>query len=147
MMKLFTIGFTGKKAEQFFTLLQQAGVRRVLDIRLNNQSQLAGFAKRDDLAFFLKRICQADYRHLIELAPSKALLDDYKNKRINWQTYEHTYRNLLVERRVERLWSPDLFEDSCLLCSEHTPAFCHRRLAAEYLSECWNLPVQVEHLQ
>jgi len=132
---LFTIGFTKKSAEEFFTKLSDAGVRRVLDIRLNNVSQLAGFAKRDDLKYFLKAICDIDYRQLPELAPTKEILDEFRKKRGDWSVYEARFKTLLSERRPEEGISRDMLTQGCLLCSEAEPAHCHRRLVAEYLGE------------
>lgn len=131
--KLFTIGFTKKSAEDFFTRLSGAGVKRIIDVRLNNVSQLAGFAKRDDLAYFLKTICQCDYRHKPRLAPTKEILDGYKKKRISWDEYEKRFLELLERRKVQEHFSAEELEDVCLLCSEADPENCHRRLVAEYL--------------
>ena len=136
-MKLFTIGFTKKSAEHFFTTLSRAGVKRVLDVRLNNVSQLAGFAKRDDLRFFLKAICGIDYQHLPLLAPSKELLETYRKSGGDWPTYRNGFLKLIAEREIESRVSKELIDGSCLLCSEDAPDHCHRRLAAEYLAEQW----------
>jgi uncharacterized protein (DUF488 family) len=145
-MTIFTIGFTKKSAETFFTLLRTPGIRRVADIRLNNSSQLAGFAKRDDLRFFAREVCGIDYVHIPELAPTQDILDDYKKtKNGDWDLYERQFLTLMAERRVERTVSRDLMDGACLLCSEHTPDQCHRRLVAEYLREKWT-DVDVHHL-
>lgn len=144
-LKLFTIGFTRKSAEEFFTLLSKAGVQRVLDIRLNNVSQLAGFAKRDDLRFFLKAVCGIDYHHLPELAPTKEILDGYKKSGGSWLTYQHEFLSLISERRIEKLVSRDLIHNGCLLCSEEAPDQCHRRLVAEYLLDKWG-DIEIVHL-
>lgn len=133
-VSLFTIGFTKKSAEQFFTLLRNAGVRRVLDIRLNNTSQLAGFAKRDDLEFFLREIGGIEYRYVPELAPTQELVD-LARKRKQWAEFERRYRRLIEERKVEAVVTPALLHQGCLLCSEDRPDHCHRRFAAEYLAE------------
>ncbi|MGW8257192.1 MAG: DUF488 domain-containing protein [Thermoguttaceae bacterium] len=130
---LFTIGFTEKSAEEFFEKLKQAGVRRVVDIRLNNTSQLAGFAKKRDLQYFLRVIANIDYLHQPELAPTKEILADFLKKRIDWAEYQSRYLNLLDERQAATLFSEEDFDRSCLLCSEALPDQCHRRLAAEYL--------------
>jgi len=145
-MNTFTIGFTQKSASRFFHLLNTAGVKTVIDVRLNNASQLAGFAKRDDLRYFLKQLCNASYSHVLELAPTKPMLDAYKRKKISWRQYESEFVNLIVQRRIETTLSPDLFVDACLLCSEHLPHHCHRRLAVEYLNRHWNTTLQVTHL-
>ena len=141
-VRLFTIGFTKKTAREFFTLLREAGVRRVVDIRLNNASQLAGFTKKDDLAFFLQEIGGIDYVHRPDLAPTGEILAGYKKKAIGWPEYEMRFNALLAERHIETLVSPQEMDLACLLCSEPTPAKCHRRLVAEYLRRAWpNLTV------
>ena len=133
-MALYTIGFSKKNARQFFTLLQQNGVRRLLDIRLNNKSQLAGFTKVPDIEYFLREIAGIEYVYLPEFAPTDAILSGYKDKKLSWQEYEKEYMDLLQQRvPLERL-NASLFEDSCLLCSEPTAEKCHRRLAAEYIA-------------
>ena len=132
--KLFTIGFTKKSAEEFFSRLQTAGVKRLIDVRLNNVSQLAGFAKRDDLAYFLKALCDCEYRHEPLLAPTKEILDGYKKKQIGWEAYEKRFVKLLDERQAHRLVTPDELREACLLCSEPMPGKCHRRLVAEFFT-------------
>jgi uncharacterized protein (DUF488 family) len=144
-MKLYTIGFTKKSAEQFFTLLKDSGARRLADVRLNNSSQLAGFSKRDDLRYFVKAICGMDYVHLPELAPTEEILDAFKKKRGDWQVYEREFRSLMSERRIEDAVPRDLLDRACLLCSEETPEHCHRRLVAEYLNEKWG-GMEIVHL-
>lgn len=143
---LFTIGFTKKSAEQFFTLLGKAGVRRVIDIRLNNVSQLAGFAKKDDLRFFLKAIGGIDYLHMPELAPSKEILDNYKKSAGSWETYRHDFLQLISQRRIEKQLSRELIDRACLLCSEASPSQCHRSLVAQYLVDHWS-DLEIVHLQ
>ena len=144
-MKLFTIGFTKKPARRFFELLGSSGAKRVVDVRLNNVSQLAGFAKRDDLAYFLKEICRMDYVHLPTLAPTKQMLDRYKKKRGDWATYERDFLELMKERRIEGTVPREMIADGCLLCSEDRSDHCHRRLVAEYLKHHWG-DVEVAHL-
>ncbi len=144
-MKIFTIGFTKKSAEQFFNNLQTAGVKRVVDVRLNNVSQLSGFAKRNDLAYFLKQICGMDYTHLPSLAPTKDILDAYKKNRGSWETYERDFIDLMAARKIENVIKQETLEDACLLCSEDKPHYCHRRLVAEYLREYWG-NVEIKHL-
>jgi uncharacterized protein (DUF488 family) len=144
-IKLFTIGFTGKSAEQFFTRLEQAGVARVIDTRLNNVSQLAGFTKRRDLEFFLKRVAGIEYVHDTELAPTADMLDDYKKKKIKWNEYEARFGELLQQRDPALKRQPGDFDRACLLCSEPTPEHCHRRLVAEYLKRNWP-EMEIEHL-
>ena len=136
-VRLFTIGFTKKTAREFFTLLCEAGVRRVVDIRLNNASQLAGFTKKDDLEFFLREIGGIDYVHRPDLAPTEEILAGYKKKVIGWPEYERQFNALLVERHIETLVSPQEMDMACLLCSEPTAAQCHRRLVAEYIQHIW----------
>jgi uncharacterized protein (DUF488 family) len=145
-VKLFTIGFTRKSAESFFTKLQHAGVRRLVDIRLNNVSQLAGFAKRDDLRYFAQAICGIEYVHVPDLAPTREMLDEFKKRRHgDWAAYERQFLALMRSRRVEATLAPDLLDHACLLCSEDRPQHCHRRLVAEYLQQQWG-DVEVEHL-
>jgi uncharacterized protein (DUF488 family) len=145
-MKTYTIGFTQKKADRFFALLRDSHIRQLLDVRLNNVSQLSGFAKRDDLRFFLKELCNADYYHLKDLAPTKDILNAYKKKEIPWQAYEEKNLDLMAQRNVERTVSRDLMDHGCLLCSEHEPHFCHRRLVVEYLNDHWDADLEVKHL-
>lgn len=144
-MRLTTIGFTKKRADRFFRLLRDSGAQRVVDVRLHNVSQLAGFAKRDDLAYFLREICGMDYVHVPELAPTKDILDDYKKRGGDWQAYEVSFRRLMRARRIEERLDRDIIANSCLLCSEHEPHNCHRRLVAEYLNEHWG-GVEIAHL-
>jgi uncharacterized protein (DUF488 family) len=144
-MKIFTIGFTKKSAEAFFTKLQLAGVRRLVDVRLNNVSQLAGFAKRDDLRYFLKAICHIDYVHLPELAPTQRIMDEYRKDKGGWNLLERQFLELMRTRQVESKVARELLEGACLLCSEDKPSHCHRRLVAEYLSGKWG-GVEIEHI-
>ena len=132
-VELYTIGFTKKSAEDFFTRLKANGVQRLIDVRLNNVSQLAGFAKRDDLRFFLESFCGIDYIHEVNLAPDSAILDAYKKQKGPWEDFERDFNALIEERRIEESVSRDLIDRACLLCSEDLPAHCHRRLIAEYL--------------
>lgn len=145
-MKLFTIGFTRKPASRFFEILRKSGARRVVDIRLNNVSQLAGFTKKDDIAYFLREICGMGYVHLPELAPSQEVMDEYKKAGGDWETYETRFLSLTKERRAEKTTPRDLIADGCLLCSEDKPRFCHRRLVAEYLMKQWG-DVEIIHLE
>ena len=145
-MEIYTIGFTKKKAETFFGLLREAGIKRLLDVRLNNKSQLSAFAKRDDLAFFLRELCEAEYHHEPLLAPTKEMLTAYKKHKGSWETYEKAFMALMAERKIEEKLSPDLFEQpTVLLCSEATPEHCHRRLVLEYLQDKWGT-INVIHL-
>ena len=142
---LFTIGTVKKSAGKFFGMLDKAGVRRVIDIRLNNTSQLAGFTKREDLRFFLKTISGIDYLHMPECAPTKEILKEYRQKGSLWQTYEKKFLELILERRIENALGQEIAHLGCLLCSEQTPEFCHRRLVAEYLADKWK-HVEIVHL-
>lgn len=146
-MKVFTIGFTKKSAEQFFGRLssKHPALTRIVDTRLNNVSQLAGFTKRDDLRFFASRILSIDYVHVPKLAPTQDMLDEYKKNRGDWTSYEAKYLELLAARRVEDTLPKNLINGACLLCSEPAPHHCHRRLAAEYLQRKWG-DVEIEHL-
>ena len=144
-MKLFTIGFTKKTAESFFTKLKNSGAKRIVDVRLNNVSQLAGFAKRNDLQYFLREVCGMGYVHLGDLAPTQDMLDDYKKNRGNWSAYEQKFRDLMRRREIEKTTDPEVISDGCLLCSEEKPHHCHRRLVAEYLKSHWG-DVQISHL-
>ncbi len=144
-MTVYTIGFTKKSAETFFRLLGGSSARRLVDVRLNNVSQLAGFAKKDDLKFFLREICSIDYLHLKLLAPTQEMLDQYKKGGGDWELYERRFLDLMEERSIEDELSRDVIEDSCLLCSEDSPRRCHRRLVAEYLSDRWG-GLSIEHL-
>jgi uncharacterized protein (DUF488 family) len=145
-MKIYSIGFTQRTAEEFFGALSAAGVRRLLDVRLNNTSQLAAFAKRDDLRFFLRELCGADYEHEPLLAPTQEMLDAYKKRKGAWSEYEREFLGLMRERRIEERVSREAFAvPTALLCSEFTAENCHRRLVMEYLAEAWG-DVEIRHL-
>jgi uncharacterized protein (DUF488 family) len=144
-MRIFTIGFTKSSAESFFTRLQKAGVKRVVDVRLHNSSQLAGFAKQDDLRYFLNAIAGIEYLHQPDLAPTPELFDAYKKKGGPWAAYARKFLDLIASRRIERTVASDVIDGSCLLCSEDNPEHCHRRLVAEYLQSKWD-HVEITHL-
>lgn len=144
-MKLFTIGFTKKNAKTFFELLGESEATAIVDTRVNNVSQLAGFTKRDDLEFFAGKLCGMSYRHELRLAPTNEMLRAYKAGDLTWQAYEETYVRLLRARGVELLLDPADLDRAVLLCSEATPERCHRRLAAEYLAQSWT-DVEILHL-
>lgn len=144
-IELFTIGFTQTTAREFFTTLKKAGVKRVVDVRLNNNSQLAGFSKKDDLAYFLQEIGGIEYIHLPILAPTQDLLDSYKKAKGDWGVYEKSFLNLMAERQIEKSVQPEILDHGCLLCSEHLPHKCHRRLVAEYLNSKWG-GIETKHL-
>ena len=144
-MRIFTIGFTKKSAEEFFTKLRNSGAKRLVDVRLNNVSQLSGFAKKNDLKFFLQELCGMDYVHVPLLAPTQDLLDAYKKRRGEWSEYEREFLELMRSRRIETNVSGDTIAEGCLLCSEEKPDHCHRRLVAEYLKQHWE-NVEIIHL-
>ena len=145
-MKLSTIGFTKKTAQRFFDLIKESGARKVVDVRVNNVSQLAGFAKRDDLKFFLQEICNVDYVHVVDLAPTKEMLDDYKKEHKDWNRYEKQFLDLMQQRKIETQISEEDIAEGCLLCSEDKPHHCHRRLVAEYLNDHWG-KITINHLE
>ena len=144
-MRLFTIGSTRKTAEEFFETLKRSGTKRLVDVRLNNVSQLAGFAKKKDLIYFLERICGIEYVHEPLLAPEQQMLDAYKKGKGTWPAYERKFLQLMEQRHIEDRVQPEVLEESCLLCSEDKPHHCHRRLLAEYLNRHWG-GVDVKHL-
>lgn len=144
-MNIYTIGFTKKSASQFFDALCSAKVQRVVDVRLNNVSQLAGFAKRNDLRYFLDKIGSIRYTHALDLAPTQEMLDEYKKGGGSWSAYEALFIKLIEERKVEVAWSSELREGDCFLCSEEKPKNCHRRLVAEYFVGQFG-DVNVRHL-
>lgn len=144
-MRVYTIGFTKKSASEFFELLQKSGAKRVVDVRLNNVSQLAGFAKKNDLEYFLREICKMDYVHLPDLAPTKEMLDAYRSGHRDWQIYERQFLELMDDRSIAKKSIKRIIANACLLCSEDTPEHCHRRLVAEYLHRHWG-NVEIVHL-
>jgi len=135
-MKLFTIGVNEKSAEEFFSLLKKAGVQKVLDIRLNNKSQLQGFSKGRDLKYFCEQCHGIKYEHVPMLAPSKELLKSFRANR-DWRAYERAFGKILRSRPAREIFDKAAggLESVCLLCTEVSPKQCHRRLAAEYLSK------------
>lgn len=145
-MTINTIGFTQTTAESFFRRLAAAEVRLVLDVRLNNTSQLAGFAKSKDLAFFLRRLNNIEYVHQPLLAPTQSILDAFKKNKGDWFVYERQFMKLMAERQIEAVLEPQMLHSSCLLCSEAQPHHCHRRLVAEYLNNKWGSHLRIRHL-
>jgi len=144
-MKLYTIGFTKKSAKDFFELLKKKQIEQLADIRLNNTSQLAAFAKKSDLEYFLKELCSIDYDHFKSLAPTKEIRDRYLKSK-DWDVYAAEYIELLESRKVLDELDKSFFErKTCFLCSEATADHCHRKLLVEYLKEHWD-NVEVEHL-
>lgn len=145
MIKLYTIGFTEKSAQEFFELLERNQVRKIIDTRISNNSQLSGFAKGKDLEFFARRLSNIDYEHELNFAPTKELLERYRNKKISWDEYTKEYLHLLDERNIKETVNLEALHECCLLCSEHSPQKCHRRLLAEYLQKV-NQNIEIIHL-
>lgn len=133
MIKIYTIGFTQKNAKHFFELLKGVQIERLIDVRVNNSSQLAGFAKGRDLEYFCKEILDCEYLHFTDLAPTKELLKSYSDKKIAWTDYEKIFNSLLQTRDISKRHDISIFDNACLLCSEAAPEQCHRRLVAEFL--------------
>lgn len=144
-VRIFTIGYGGRNAREFFTTLKQAGIRKVIDIRLYNTSQLAGFTKKRNIEYFLESIVGAEYVHMPIMAPTKELLDGYKKKRIDWPQYETQFNQILTQREIEKHITPEDADMACLLCAEAKADKCHRRLVAEYLAKVWQ-GVSIRHL-
>ena len=145
-VQVCTIGFTKTTAKDFFDRLLAAGVKTVIDVRLHNTSQLAGFAKADNLAYFLKQIGGIGYVHQPLMAPTDDMLRAYKKEKGDWLTYEAKFLSLLAERKIENRFGPEVFDGACLLCSEAEPHHCHRRLVCDYLNSRWNGGLSVKHL-
>lgn len=145
-IKIFTIGFTGSSAEHFFDRLKQAGVKKVIDTRLWASSQLAGFAKKKDLPYFLKQITGIDYEYRQELAPSDDILKPFKDNKISWDEYEVQYIDLINHRNIANILLPEEVHEACFLCACKTEHHCHRRLLAEYLQHEWGQSVEIIHL-
>lgn len=145
-VNMSTIGFTKSNASNFFERIKKAGVKKVIDVRLHNTSQLAGFAKADDLSYFLKEVCGVQYVHQPLLAPTDDILKAFKRDKGDWTVYEVKFMHLMSERKIEDRLRPEMFEGTCLLCSESTPHQCHRRLVCEYLNSKWGNPLKVQHL-
>ena len=143
-MEVFTIGFTQTTAADFFGKLRRYGIRRLVDVRLNNISQLAGFAKRDDLKYFASALCGVGYQHVAALAPTQDMLDEYNKNGGDWDSYAATFNDLITTRHIETMDRKSL-DGGCLLCSEDKPHHCHRRLVAEYLKQKWS-DVEIVHL-
>ncbi len=143
---VFTIGFTKTTAEGFFERLLKSGVKKVVDVRLHNTSQLSGFAKADDLAYFLKKIGGAEYVHQPLLAPTDTMLKAYRKEKGDWSVYEERFLTLMAERRIENRLTLETLDGACLLCSEAAPDHCHRRLVVDYLNKKWGELLTVRHL-
>ena len=143
---LFTIGFTQTSASKFFDSLNKEEILTLIDVRLNNVSQLSGFAKKNDLKYFLKELCGIEYLHSPVLAPTKEILDTYKKHKGSWPEYEERFMELMYKRNVEKTFTPEYFNKGCLLCSEKMPHHCHRSLVVKYLESNWCIPIKVKHL-
>lgn len=149
MIELYTIGFTQKNAEQFFSLLKKYKIEYLADVRLNNASQLAGYTKSVDLAYFLKNLIGVQYVHSKEWAPTKEILSNYRNKKITWEEYERLYLDLIKKRNVKKKFLsffPKGITRICLLCSEVEASKCHRRLLANYLKDKLGEEVKIAHI-
>jgi len=144
-MNLYTVGFTKKSAKEFFELLLKNNIKCVIDTRLNNKSQLAGFTKQDDFKYFLERIGNVKYTHILEWAPTEEILNSFKKKKINWEEYKNQYLALLRQRNIAKNIDFKEMDGACLLCSEEKPDYCHRRLLAEYLRDL-NKDIKIVHL-
>lgn len=146
MIEVYTIGYTKKSAEDFFNKLESHKVKKLIDVRVNNTSQLAGFTRKKDLEFFLKEIPGIKYEHILDLAPTTSLLKSYRNKEIDWNSYSEKFLALLEDRKVENIILPEMMHQSCLLCSESTEEKCHRRLIVEYFSHKWGGDIRAIHI-
>jgi uncharacterized protein (DUF488 family) len=144
--RVATIGFTKTTARDFFERLSRAGVKKVFDVRLHNTSQLSGFAKADDLAYFLREISGIEYCHQPSLAPTDDLLKAYKKQGGTWRDYERQFLDLMEARAIEQDLTPEMLDGACLLCSEATPHHCHRRLVCDYLMSKWGPILSIQHL-
>ncbi|MDR3148187.1 MAG: DUF488 domain-containing protein [Treponema sp.] len=145
MINIFTIGYTHKTAKEFFGLLSQNKIETLIDIRLNNKSQLTGFTKKNDLEYFLEKLCGISYLYVPNFAPTRDILDGYKDKTITWDEYEQRFNLLIDKRKIEKELGPHVLHNACLLCSESDAKNCHRRLVAEYLSKHFD-DVNITHL-
>ena len=149
-MTIYTIGFTKKSAKDFFETIKNNNIQTLIDVRLNNKSQLAGFAKGTDLEYFLKQICNVDYCYEAQFAPTKELLNDWHKQTVSWDKYTEIYNNLLTSRRAEKIFDVRYkgAGNVCFLCAEPTPENCHRRLLAEYIVEnsAMDIDKEIKHL-
>ena len=137
-IEIHTIGFTKASAREFFEKLKKAKIEQLIDVRLNNTSQLAAFAKKEDLVYFLNEICGIKYMHEPLLAPTQEMLDQYKKEKCGWETYQDRFLKLMNDRKVESVLTPEMFcKRSVLLCSEHEAKNCHRSLVVTYLQSHW----------
>jgi uncharacterized protein (DUF488 family) len=138
-LEIYTIGSTQSTAEHFFGRLSEAGVERVVDVRLSNSSQLAGFAKAQDLQYFLRRLIDVDYVYEPLLAPTQEIRDAYRKQKGSWEEYADSFMALMKERSIENRLDPRAFETpTALLCSEASADRCHRSLVVAYLAQHWD---------
>jgi len=145
-IKLFTIGYTKKSAQQFFELLKKNQIKRVVDIRLNNKGVFAGFSKMGDIQYFCKILINADYIYKPEFAPTKDMLKRYRKKEITWEDYEKEYDDLIEKRNIKESLKINEYDYNCFLCSEHLPDKCHRKLLAEYFLKL-NSNIEISHIK
>ena len=147
-MTIYTMGFTKKSAESFFEAIRSNGIRLLIDVRLNNKSQLAGFTKGSDLEYFLRTICETEYIHCEEYAPTKELLSGYQKKEVSWDEYTKVYHEIMERRGAYKKFLErfEKYERVCLLCSEPTPEQCHRRLFAEMVKKENDTEVEIIHI-
>lgn len=146
-MAIYSAGFAEWTAEGLFGALKSNGIEHLIDVRLRPSSQLAGFAKQRDLKYFLENICNASYEHEIRLAPTPEMLNAYRSKKLSWLEYELSFIQLMNERQIEKIINVDTFtRKSVLLCSEHLPDFCHRRLVIEHLNMTFGSALEVIHI-
>ena len=145
MVRVFTVGCAGKDAREFFTILKRVRVRKVVDVRLYNTSQLAGFSKRRDIEYFLQAIVGVGYVHQPIMAPTKRLLNDYKKGLVSWPQYEAEFKEIIAGRQIEKCIESIDIDMACFLCSEAVADRCHRRLVVEYLAGCFQ-DVLIEHI-
>lgn len=147
MTELYTMGFTKKSAERFFGLILENRIEMLVDVRLNNSSQLAGFTKGEDLAFFLGKLCGCKYCHREDMAPTKEILDAYKKGKISWEEYEERFVPLIESRGIIDKFLREVggYDRVLLLCSEPTPEKCHRRLLAEMIARTGD-NIEIKHI-
>jgi uncharacterized protein (DUF488 family) len=145
MKKLYTMGYTQKPAKKFFNLIDKYEIKRIIDIRLHNNTQLAGFTKQNNLKYFLKRLSDCDYCHIPLMAPSKDIFDDSKKNGLEWKEYASRFNKLINQRKIEQLINEDDIDGACLLCCEPEATNCHRSLVAEYLQKYFG-DIQIIHI-
>ena len=145
IQKLYTMGYTQKTAEKLFNLLSEHEIKRLMDIRLHNNTQLAGFTKQNNFKYFIERLSDIEYRHIPLMAPSKDIFDDYMKNGLEWEGYELRFKRLIDQRKIEQLINEDEIDGACMLCCEPEATNCHRRLVAEYLQNYFK-NIEIIHL-